>query len=65
MGTKELPTAELKLKDVRAWMIGSKDRGIATIALSLNVTRTHNFVTALSCWRRGTAHRKVLWQRPA
>lgn len=53
MGTKELPTAELELNDVRAWMIGPKDRGIATIALLLNVTRTHNFVTALSCWRRG------------
>lgn len=52
MGTKELPTAELELKDVRAWMVGPKDRGIATIALLLNVTRTHNFVTALSCWRR-------------
>ncbi|KAH8894559.1 acyl-CoA dehydrogenase/oxidase C-terminal [Thozetella sp. PMI_491] len=52
MGTKELPTAELELKDVRAWMVGKKDRGIATIALLLNVTRTHNFITALSCWRR-------------
>ena len=52
MGTKELPTAELELRDVRAWLVGPKDRGIATIALLLNVTRTHNFVTALSCWRR-------------
>ncbi|KAF4473037.1 Acyl- dehydrogenase [Fusarium albosuccineum] len=52
MGTKELPTAELELKDVRAWMIGLKDKGISTIALLLNVTRTHNFITALSCWRR-------------
>lgn len=51
-GTKELPTAEMELKDVRAHMIGSKDRGIATIALLLNVTRTHNFITALSCLRR-------------
>ncbi|GJN80066.1 hypothetical protein PLIIFM63780_003590 [Purpureocillium lilacinum] len=52
MGTKELPTAEIELKDTRAWMIGPKDKGIATIALLLNVTRTHNFITALSCWRR-------------
>ncbi|KAL3462144.1 acyl-CoA dehydrogenase/oxidase [Aspergillus heterothallicus] len=51
-GTKELPTAELELNDVRAHMIGPKDRGIATIALLLNVTRTHNFITALSCLRR-------------
>lgn len=53
MGTKELPTAELELKDVRAWRVGPIDRGIATIATLLNVTRTHNFITALSCWRRG------------
>ncbi|KAK3073425.1 hypothetical protein LTR53_005003 [Teratosphaeriaceae sp. CCFEE 6253] len=55
MGTKELPTAELELKDVRAWRVGPADRGIATIATLLNVTRTHNFITALSCWRRGMA----------
>lgn len=54
-GTKELPTAELELKNVRAWLIGPVDRGIPTIALLLNVTRTHNFITALSCWRRGMA----------
>ncbi|KIX04743.1 uncharacterized protein Z518_05613 [Rhinocladiella mackenziei CBS 650.93] len=55
MGTKELPTAEIELHNVRAWLIGPLDRGIATIALLLNVTRTHNFITALSCWRRGMA----------
>lgn len=55
MGTKQLPTAELELKDVRAWRVGPEDRGIATIAQLLNVTRTHNFITALSCWRRGMA----------
>lgn len=55
MGTKELPTAELELENVRAWIVGPVDRGIATIATLLNVTRTHNFITALSCWRRGMA----------
>jgi len=55
MGTKELPTAELELQDVRAWLVGPLDRGVATIAMLLNVTRTHNFITALSCWRRGMA----------
>lgn len=55
MGTKELPTAELELENVRAHLVGPPDRGIATIALLLNVTRTHNFITALSCWRRGMA----------
>ncbi|KAJ6037402.1 hypothetical protein N7540_001681 [Penicillium herquei] len=52
MGTKELPTAEVELQNVRAHSIGPKDRGIATIALLLNTTRTHNFITALSCLRR-------------
>jgi len=52
MGTKELPTAELELRGVRAHLVGSLDRGIPTIATLLNVTRTHNFITALSCWRR-------------
>lgn len=51
-GTKELPTAELELKETRAHRIGRKGRGVATIALLLNVTRTHNFVTGLSCLRR-------------
>ena len=55
MGTKELPTAELELQNVRAWLVGPLDRGIATIATLLNVTRTHNLITALSCWRRGMA----------
>lgn len=51
-GTKELPTAELELMETRAHRVGAKGRGVATIALLLNVTRTHNFVTALSCLRR-------------
>jgi hypothetical protein len=55
MGTKELPTAELELQNVRAWLVGPLDRGVATIATLLNVTRTHNLITALSCWRRGMA----------
>ncbi|KAK2786490.1 hypothetical protein FQN52_007795 [Onygenales sp. PD_12] len=52
MGTKELPTAELELKGVRAHMVGPKGRGVATIATLLNVTRGHNFITGLSCFRR-------------
>lgn len=59
MGTKELPTAEVELKNVRAHQVGAKDRGIATIALLLNTTRTHNFITALSCLRRALDIAKV------
>ncbi|KAI5362107.1 Putative adaptive response protein AidB [Septoria linicola] len=74
-GTKPLPTAELELSNVRAWLVGPLDRGIPTIATLLNVTRTHNFITALSCWRRGMSIAKnfarqrttldqSLWQFP-
>lgn len=59
MGTKQLPTAELELKDVRAHRVGPADRGIATIAMLLNVTRTHNLITALSCWRRAMSITKA------
>ncbi|KAG0161435.1 hypothetical protein PDIDSM_8969 [Penicillium digitatum] len=38
LGTKELPTAELELKDMRAHLLGELDQVIATIAPLLNVT---------------------------
>jgi alkylation response protein AidB-like acyl-CoA dehydrogenase len=52
LGTKELPTAELELKDMRAHLIGELDQGVVTIAPLLNVTRLHTFVGALAGWRR-------------
>ncbi|KAJ5921612.1 hypothetical protein N7454_009086 [Penicillium verhagenii] len=52
LGTKELPTAELELKDMRAHLVGELDQGIVTIAPLLNVTRIHTFVGSLSGWRR-------------
>jgi alkylation response protein AidB-like acyl-CoA dehydrogenase len=55
MGTKSLPTAELSLKDCRAHLVGPLDRGIATVADLLNVSRSHNFITSASLWRRSMA----------
>ena len=55
MGTKELPTAELELKDTRAHLVGPLNRGIATVANLLNVSRSHNFITSASLWRRAMA----------
>ncbi|KAJ5542708.1 Acyl-CoA oxidase/dehydrogenase type 1 [Penicillium sp. DV-2018c] len=52
LGTKELPTAELELKDMRAHLVGELDQGIVTIAPLLNVTRLHTFIGSLSGWRR-------------
>ena len=43
LGTKQLPTAELELKDVRAHLVGPLDRGVATISTLLNITRVHTF----------------------
>ncbi|CEJ53950.1 hypothetical protein PMG11_00281 [Penicillium brasilianum] len=52
LGTKELPTAELELKDMRAHLVGELDQGVVTIAPLLNVTRIHTFIGSLSGWRR-------------
>ncbi|KAH1363524.1 hypothetical protein KXX14_007349 [Aspergillus fumigatus] len=52
LGTKELPTAELELRDMRAHLVGPRDKGVATIAPLLNVTRTHTFIGSLGAWRR-------------
>jgi alkylation response protein AidB-like acyl-CoA dehydrogenase len=55
MGTKSLPTAELELHETRAHLVGPLDRGIATVANLLNVSRSHNFITSASLWRRSMA----------
>ncbi|KAL4905105.1 hypothetical protein BDW74DRAFT_185216 [Aspergillus multicolor] len=52
LGTKELPTAELELKGMRAHLVGELDKGVATIAPLLNITRTHTFIGSLAAWRR-------------
>lgn len=52
LGTKELPTAELELKDMRAHLVGEIDQGIPTIAPLLNTTRIQTLLGTLSTWRR-------------
>lgn len=52
LGTKELPTAELELKGMRAHLVGELDQGIRTIAPLLNVTRIQTLLGTLSTWRR-------------
>ncbi|KAJ6441438.1 Acyl-CoA dehydrogenase [Purpureocillium lavendulum] len=52
LGTKQLPTAELELKDVRAHLVGPLDRGVKTISHILNVTRAHAFMGSVAGWRR-------------
>jgi hypothetical protein len=52
LGTKQLPTAELELKDMRAHLVGPLDQGIPTISHILNITRAHTFMSSAAGWRR-------------
>lgn len=59
MGTKSLPTAELELTDMRAWLLGAEGDGIREIAAILTITRLHCAVTALGYLGRGLAVAKA------
>ncbi|WXC57671.1 hypothetical protein SNK03_003579 [Fusarium graminearum] len=54
-GTQSLPTAELVLEDMRAWLIGQEDHGIQEIANVLTLTRVHSSVSAVGYLGRGLA----------
>jgi alkylation response protein AidB-like acyl-CoA dehydrogenase len=53
LGTRALPTAELELRGVRAYLIGEEGKGTKEIATVLNIARIHNAVTAVGFWGRG------------
>ncbi|PVI01257.1 hypothetical protein DM02DRAFT_728003 [Periconia macrospinosa] len=53
IGTKSLPTAELELKNVRAWLIGQDGQGVKEISTILNLTRLHTAATGVGSWARG------------
>ena len=55
LGTRALPTAELELRDVRAWLVGEEGKGTKEIATVLNIARVHNGMTAIGFWGRGLA----------
>lgn len=59
LGTKALPTAELELKGMRAWLIGNEGDGVREISNVLNITRVHNAVVSASLMRRGLSVAKV------
>jgi alkylation response protein AidB-like acyl-CoA dehydrogenase len=74
LGTRALPTAELELKGMRAWLVGEEGRGTKEIAAVLNVARIDNGVTAIGFWGRGlvivrgfarvrVVGRRPLWER--
>ncbi|KAI0490309.1 very-long-chain acyl-CoA dehydrogenase [Xylaria cf. heliscus] len=53
MGTKPLPTAELQLRGMRAWLIGKEGQGIKEISTILTITRIRSAVSALGHVSRG------------
>ncbi|NQZ00476.1 MAG: acyl-CoA dehydrogenase family protein [Bdellovibrionales bacterium] len=53
MGTKALPTAELRLKNTRAHLIGEAGKGVRTVATMLNITRLYNSVCSVAQLDRG------------
>jgi alkylation response protein AidB-like acyl-CoA dehydrogenase len=53
LGTKALPTAELELRGMRAWLVGKEGDGIKEISTVLNITRVHNAVSAVGFLGRG------------
>jgi len=52
LGTRALPTAELRLEGSRALLVGEVGRGVKTIATLFNVTRIHNALSAVASSRR-------------
>lgn len=55
LGTRALPTAELRLAGVPARLVGEPGRGVATIATMLNITRLYNACCASGYLARGLA----------
>lgn len=55
LGTKGLPTAELELRGMRAYMLGKEGQGTKEISTVLNITRVYNAVGAVGGLGRGLA----------
>lgn len=55
MGTKSLPTGELELTDMRAWLVGGEGRGTKEISRILNITRLHTAIGQVGYWGRALA----------
>lgn len=63
MGTKALPTAELELDKLPAQMVGPPYRGVATIAVILNITRIHSALSTTGALGRSLAIAKSYAQK--
>ena len=52
LGTKALPTAELRLKGTPAKLVGEVGNGVKTISSLFNVTRIYNAISSCGAFRR-------------
>ena len=55
LGTRSLPTAELRLVGTPAQLVGDPGRGVPNITTLVNVTRVYNAVCSVAGMRRGLA----------
>jgi alkylation response protein AidB-like acyl-CoA dehydrogenase len=55
LGTRKLPTAEIRLNGTPAELVGETRHGVRLVAPMLNVTRLWNAVSAVALFRRGLA----------
>ncbi|SPN97721.1 related to acyl-CoA dehydrogenase [Cephalotrichum gorgonifer] len=59
LGTRSLPTAELELRGMRAWLLGEEGRGIHQVSTVLNITRIYSAVSATGFVGRGVSVAKA------
>lgn len=52
LGTKALPTAELRLAGTPARLVGGEGHGVRKISSLFNITRVYNAICAIGHWRR-------------
>lgn len=52
VGTFGVPTAELELRDTRAWLMGPVNEGVKCVAMMLNITRVHSSVHSVGSLQR-------------
>ena len=55
LGTRGLPTAELEIRGMRAWLLGEEGRGTKEISTMLNATRIWTAISGVGGWARGLA----------
>jgi alkylation response protein AidB-like acyl-CoA dehydrogenase len=55
LGTKAVPTAELEIRGMRAYLLGQEAQGTKLISTVLNVTRLWTASDSVGCWSRGLA----------